>query len=68
MTRCPPHRENRENGHTLCQGKNREFGNVAKTQGVWFDQVVNSLILKIKYISILAMKIFNFILKLDKTA
>ena len=34
-----------------CHGKHREFGNLAKTQGIWFAQVVNSLILKIKYIS-----------------
>ena len=37
-----------------CQGKHREFGNVAKTQGIWFAQVVNSLILKVKEISIFA--------------
>ena len=24
-----------------CQGKHREFGNFAKTQGIWFAQVVN---------------------------
>ena len=30
------------------QGKHREFGNVAKTQGFWFAQVVNSLLLKIQ--------------------
>ena len=36
-----------------CQGKHREFGNFAKTQGIWFAQVVNSLILKVKkYFSI----------------
>ena len=29
-----------------AQGKHREFGNFAKTQGIWFAQVVNSLILK----------------------
>ena len=23
-----------------CQGKHREFGNFAKTQGIWFAQVV----------------------------
>ena len=28
-----------------CQGKHREFGNLAKTQGIWFAQIVNSLIL-----------------------
>ena len=31
-----------------CQGKHREFGNFAKTQGIWFAQVVNSLIPKVK--------------------
>ena len=40
-----------------CQGKHREFGNVAKTQGIWFAQVVDSLILKVKDISIFAAKI-----------
>ena len=40
-----------------CQGKHREFENFAKTQGTWFAQVVNSLILKVKDISIFAMKI-----------
>ena len=50
----------------LCQGKHREFGNFAKTQGIRFAQVVNSLILKVKYISIFATIISKFILKLDK--
>ena len=31
-----------------CQGKHRDFGTFAKTQGIWFAQVVNSLILKVK--------------------
>ena len=31
-----------------CQGKHREFGNFAKTQGIWSAQIVNSLILKVK--------------------
>ena len=34
-----------------CQGKHREFGNFAKTQGkhgIRFAQVVNSMILKVK--------------------
>ena len=35
----------------------REFGNFAKTQGIWFAHVVNSLILKVKDISIFAVKI-----------
>ena len=43
-----------------CQGKHREFGNFAKTQGSWFAQVVNSLILKVNDISIFAAKISIF--------
>ena len=34
-----------------CQGKHREFGNLVKTQGkqvIWFAQLGNSLILKVK--------------------
>ena len=34
-----------------CQGKHSEFENFAKTQGIWFAQVVNSVILKVKDIS-----------------
>ena len=41
-------------GGNPCQGKHRGFGNFAKTQGIWFAQVVNSLILKVKDISIFA--------------
>ena len=47
-----------------CRGKHREFGNFAKIQGIWFAQVVNSLILKVKDISIFDVKIsknFQFI-------
>ena len=51
-----------------CQGKHREFGYFAKTQGIWFAQVVNSLILKVKDISIFAAKISKKKLKLDKSA
>ena len=40
-----------------CQVKHREIGNFAKTHGIWFAQVVNSLILKVKDISIFATKI-----------
>ena len=40
-----------------CQRKYRAFGNFAKTQGIWFAQVVNSLILKVKDISLFAAKI-----------
>ena len=43
-----------------CQGKHREFGNFAKTQGIWFAQVVNSLILKVKDTAIFATKISIF--------
>ena len=46
----------------------REFGNFAKTQGIWFAQLVNSVIIKVKYISIFAAKASNFIFKLDKFA
>ena len=31
-----------------CQGKHRKFLKFAKTQGIWFAQVVNSPILKVK--------------------
>ena len=51
--------------------KHREFGNFAKTQGkqgIWFAQVVNSLILKLKHNSIFAPKISIFFFKLDKSA
>ena len=50
-----------------CQEKHRKYGNVAKTQGIWFAQVVNPLILKVKDISIFAAKISIFFFKLDKT-
>ena len=39
------------------RGKNCEFGNFAKTHGILFAQVVNSLILKVKDIAIIATKI-----------
>ena len=38
-----------------------------KTQGIWFAQVVNSLILKVKDISIFAAKIPQLFFKLDKS-
>ena len=43
MSGNPLHRENRENGkkRSPCQGKHREFGNFAKTQGILFAQVVS---------------------------
>ena len=49
-----------------CQGKYREFENFAKTQGIWFAQVVISLILKVKDISVFAVKISIFSEDLDK--
>ena len=53
----PLHRENREMAKMIPgQGKHREFGNFAKTQGIWFAQVVNLLILKVKDISKFAAK------------
>ena len=45
------------------QGKHREFGNFAKTQGILFAQVVNSLIQKVKDIAIFCRE--NFQLFLD---
>ena len=50
-----------------CQGKHREFGNVAKTQGIWFAHVINSLILTVKYISIFVTKISQKMLTLVKS-
>ena len=43
-----------------CQGKHRNFGKFAKTRGIWFAQVVISLILKLKDISVFAAKISIF--------
>ena len=45
-----------------CQEKHREFGKFAKTQGIWFAQVVNSRILKVEDISIFAVEIPNIFL------
>ena len=42
--------------------------NTGKTQGIWFAQVVNNLILKVKDVSIFAVKISNFSWKLDMFA
>ena len=41
-----------------CQGIPREFGNFAKTQGMFSAQVVNSLILKVNEIVIFTEKMF----------
>ena len=51
-----------------CQVKHKEFENFAKTQGIWFAQVVNSLILKVNDISEFAAKISPKRLKLNKSA
>ena len=50
------------------QGKHREFGNFVKTQGILFAQVVNSLMPKVKYIAIFAVKISILSQKLDRSA
>ena len=44
----------------MAQGKHREFGNFAKTQGILFAKVVNSLILKVKDTVIFAAKVSIF--------
>ena len=44
-----------------CQGKHREFGNFAKTPGILFAQIVNSLILKVKDIAIFVAIISFFL-------
>ena len=51
-----------------CRGKRKEFGNFAKTQGIWFAQVVNSLIVKIKDTVIFAAKIAIPPPKVDRSA
>ena len=57
---------------THCTGKTRkmtpknpvrEFANFAKTRGIWFAQVVNSLILKLKDVSDICCKNFQLIFK-----
>ena len=45
------------------QGKHGEFGNFAKTQGILFAQVVDSLNLTVKYIVIFDVKVSNSILE-----
>ena len=53
----PLHRENRENS---LSGKTQGIWKFAKTQGICFAQVVNSLILKVKDIFMFPGKIPNF--------
>ena len=61
----PLHRENRENGQkNPCQEKQEIWKlcqNTGKTQGIWFAQLINSLILKVKDITIFAVKISKFL-------
>ena len=58
----PLHRKNRKN-HPIHQGKHREFGNFAKTQGILLAQVVNSLILKIQDITMFVANFLNLFSK-----
>ena len=44
---APMHRENGPKNSCQCQGKHREFGNDANTQGILYAQVVNTLNLKV---------------------
>ena len=59
-----------ENGQKNASRKHRKFGNFAKIQGkhnkMWFAQVVNSLILKVKDNSLFAAKISKFWSDTDK--
>ena len=69
----PRHRENRENGQKyVLSGKTQGIWkfcqNTVKTQGIWFAQVINSLILKVKDIAIFAAKISNLFQKLNRSA
>ena len=73
VTGYPLHRENRENRENdqrkslsgKTQGIWKFCQNTGKKQGIWFAQVVNSLILKVKDISKFAAKLF---LKRDQSA
>ena len=70
VTGYPLHRENRGNGpNNSLSGETQgiwKFGqNTGKTRGIWFAQVVNPLVLKVKDISKFAMKNSNILLKLD---
>ena len=62
------HGQNRENGNKNLSGKHREFRNFPKTQGIWFAQVVNFLIIRVKDISIFAANNIQFLFRLDKSA
>ena len=41
----------------ILSGRHREFRNFVKTQGIWFAQFVNSLILRVKIFQFLSRKI-----------
>ena len=56
--RVPTAQGNRQNGQ----------GHFAKMQKIWFTQVVNYLILRVKDISIFAAKISNLSWTMDKSA
>ena len=68
----PTAQENRENGQKIPSGKTQGIWKfcqkTGKTQRIWFAQVVNSLILKVKVIPIFAVKISKICLKLNKSA
>ena len=76
MSGYPRHRENRENRENgkkkslsgKTQGIWKLCQNTGKTQGILFAQVVNSLILKVKDITIFATKISIFFQKLNSSA
>ena len=52
---------NSSNMVPTTHGKHREFGNSAKTQGIWFAQFVNSLVLNEKrYFDICCKNFFLF--------
>ena len=53
----------RETGKITKKIPVREFGNLAKTQGILFAQVVNSLILKVKNIVLFATRFLSFFLE-----
>ena len=65
----PLHTENRENGKKKIPVR-ENTGNVkilSKHRGIWFAQVVNILILKVKDIAIFAANISIFGGELDKS-
>ena len=69
----PRHRENRENGNNKIPVR-ENTGNLEilpkhkENTGIWFAQVVNSLVLKVRDIAIFAAKISILFQKLDRSA